>query len=73
MGLKSIAAQKAKTSNGLEVPFSLGTTPPTSGVGGSFAGRTAVGSMLTDSAGKLYIATAATATSVTWTLVGAQT
>jgi hypothetical protein len=44
-----------------------------SGAGGTYAGRAQVGSQLIDvSAGKLYVATAATSSSVTWTVVGTQ-
>ena len=47
---------------------------PTSGVGGTYAGIAVVGSQLVDvTNGKEYIATAASATSVTWVVVGSQT
>jgi hypothetical protein len=73
MGLRQLAQQKAKVSNGLEVPFQFAGTP-VPGVGGTYAGRVAIGSLLQDTTtGKLYSVTAATATSVTYTLIGAQT
>jgi hypothetical protein len=72
MGTKYLAAIAAKLSNGLEQPFSLAGTP-TSGAGGTYAGRAAVGSQLVDTAaGKYYICTASGGGSVTWTLVGSQ-
>jgi hypothetical protein len=75
MGLRQIAQQKAKTSFGLEVPWQFAGTP-TSGVGGTYAGKVALGSLLQDTTtGKLYSVTAATGgatPSVTYTLIGAQ-
>jgi hypothetical protein len=72
VGYRNLAAYAAKFSNGVSTPFQLNGTP-TSGAGGSFAGRAVVGSLLLDySTGKLYAATAATSTSVTWTLIGSQ-
>jgi hypothetical protein len=73
MGTKNLAAYDAKYNNGLLTPFQFAGTPA-SGAGGTYAGRAAVGSQLIDtSAGKYYICTASTSSSVTWTLVGAQT
>jgi hypothetical protein len=73
VGTKNLAAYDAKYNNGLLTPFQFAGTP-TSGAGGTFASRAAVGSQLIDTAaGKYYICTAATGSSVTWTLVGSQT
>jgi hypothetical protein len=73
VGTKQQASYDAKFTNGLGQPFSLAGAP-TSGASGSYLGRAAVGSQLIDTvAGKLYIATVATPSTVTWTLVGAQT
>jgi hypothetical protein len=73
MGLKQIAQQKAKTSSGMEVPLQFNGTP-TSGAGGTFAGRAVVGSLLLDaSTGKLYACTVSGGGSVTWQLIGLQT
>lgn len=59
------------TSNGLGTPF-LNAGAPAANT--TFVGRAVVGSLLIDTAaGKLYIATVATATTVTWTVVGSQT
>jgi hypothetical protein len=72
MGTKLQAQYAAKYSNGQMVPFQLAGTP-VNGASGSFVNRATVGSQLIDTVtGKLYIATAATGSSVTWTLVGAQ-
>jgi hypothetical protein len=72
MGLRQLAAYRAKLSGGLETPFQFAGVP-VSGVGGTMAGRAQVGSKLTDyTNGKDYICTAATATSVTWVLTGGQ-
>jgi hypothetical protein len=73
MGTKQLAQQDAKFSTGLEVPFQ-NAGAPTSGASGSFVGRAVVGSLLIDTTnGKLYIATVATASTVTWVSVGSQT
>ena len=77
MGTRQLAAYKAKLGNsGLDTPFQLAGAP-TSGAGGSYAGRATVGSQLVDTTnGKLYIATAAiggASPSVTWVSVGSQT
>lgn len=73
MGTKQLNSYAAKYSNGLDRPFQLGGAP-VNGSGGSYVGRAAVGSQLIDTAaGKLYVATVATSSTVTWTLVGAQT
>ncbi len=56
--------------SGLDAPL-LSAGAPVLNV--TFVGKAVVGSLLIDTvAGKLYIATVATATTVTWTLVGAQ-
>jgi hypothetical protein len=71
MGLRQIAMQKAKVSNGLEVPFQFAGTPVNNS---TFVGRASVGSLLQDTTtGKLYSATVATSSTVTWVLIGAQT
>jgi hypothetical protein len=57
--------------NGLSQPF-LNAGAPTNNV--TFVGHAVVGSLLIDTnAGKLYIATVATASTVTWVSVGSQT
>jgi hypothetical protein len=72
MGLKAIIANEGKQSQGLRVPFQLAGAP-TSGASGSYVGRAVVGSQLVDTTnGKLYVATAASSSSVTWTVVGSQ-
>jgi hypothetical protein len=72
VGLKQLAQYQAKVSGGLQSPFQLDGAP-TSGASGSFVGRAVVGSQLIDrAAGKLYVATVATSSTVTWTLVGSQ-
>jgi hypothetical protein len=72
MGTKQQAQYAAKFSSGQTVPFQLNGAP-TSGAGGSFAGRAVVGSQLIDLAlGKVYVCTASGGGSVTWTLVGSQ-
>jgi hypothetical protein len=72
MGLKTLASYAAKYSTGLGTPLLLAGAP-TSGASGSFVGRAVVGSLLIDTTnGKAYIATAATSSSVTWTVVGSQ-
>jgi hypothetical protein len=73
MGTKNLNAYAAKYSNGLDRPFQVNGTP-VNGASGTYVGRAAVGSLLVDtSVGKLYCATVATSSTVTWTLVGAQT
>jgi hypothetical protein len=73
MGLRSIIANEGKQSQGLRVPFQLAGAP-TSGASGSYVGRATVGSQLVDTTnGKVYVATVATSSTVTWTVVGTQT
>jgi len=73
MGYRNLAAYAAKFSNGTATAFQLNGTP-TSGAGGSFAGRAIVGSLLLDYAtGKLYSCTASGGGSITWQLIGLQT
>lgn len=73
MGCKQLASYAAKNNAGLATPFELAGAP-VSGAGGSFAGRATTGSLLVDNvAGRLYVATAATSSSVTWTVVGSHT
>jgi hypothetical protein len=72
VGTKLLAQYAAKYSNGQQVPFQLAGAP-VSGAGGSFVNRATVGSQLIDTvAGKVYVCTVATGSTVTWTLVGAQ-
>jgi hypothetical protein len=72
MGTRQLNSYAAKYSNGLDRPFQLAGAP-TSGASGSYVGRAAVGSELIDNvAGKLYVATVATSSTVTWVLVGSQ-
>jgi hypothetical protein len=72
VGTRQLAQYAAKAGNGLTEPF-VNASAPTSGAGGSNFKRAVVGSLLIDTAaGKLYIATAADGSSVTWTLVGSQ-
>ena len=73
MGTKQLNSYAAKYSNGLDRPFQIAGTP-VNGTSGTYVGRAAVGSQLIDTAvGNLYVATVATSSTVTWTLVGAQT
>jgi hypothetical protein len=73
MGLKDLTAYRAKFGIGLAHPFLLGGAP-TSGASGSFVGRAVVGSQLIDTTnGKVYVATVATSSTVTWVSVGSQT
>jgi hypothetical protein len=73
MGLRQLHSYAAKYSQGLDRPLQLGTAPA-SGASGSYLGRAAIGALLVDtSTGKLYACTASTGSSITWTLVGAQT
>jgi hypothetical protein len=73
MGTRDINRFAAKFGNGLEQPFQNAGVP-TSGAGGTYAAKATIGSMLIDTTnGKLYIATAASGGSVTWTSVGSQT
>ena len=73
MGLRQLAQYAAKASGGAQTPFQV-TGAPTSGAGGTMAGRAIVGSLLVDtSTGKLYACTASGGGSVTWQLVGLQT
>jgi hypothetical protein len=73
MGLRSIITNEAKQSQGLRMPFQLAGAP-TSGASGSYVGRAVVGSQLLDTVnGKLYAATVATPSTVTWQLIGLQT
>jgi hypothetical protein len=68
MGYRQLAAYQARATNGMSTPFQLNGTP-TSGAGGSFAGRAVVGSLLLDYAtGKLYACTASAGGSVIWQL-----
>jgi hypothetical protein len=72
MSVRTTLARQAQDGYGLSQPFLLAGAP-TSGASGSFVGRAVVGSLLIDtSAGKLYIATVATGSTVTWTVVGTQ-
>jgi hypothetical protein len=72
MSVKTTLAKQAQDGLGLASPFLLAGAP-TSGASGSFVGRAVVGSLLIDtSGGKLYIATVATGSTVTWTVVGMQ-
>lgn len=72
MGLRQLAQYRAKYGNGQEVPLQL-SVDPTSGAGGSYAGKVVVGAQLVNvTSGRLFICTAATATSATWQLVGSQ-
>lgn len=72
MGTKYLASVASKYTNGLDKPF-LFAGAPTSGAGGTMAGRAAIGSQLVDTVnGKYYICTASAGGSVTWTLVGSQ-
>jgi hypothetical protein len=65
MGYRNLVAYQAKLTNGTSAPFQL-SGAPTSGASGSFVGRAIVGSLLVDtSAGKLYVATVATSSTVT--------
>jgi hypothetical protein len=72
MGLRQLAAYDAKYNYGAEGPFQSAGAP-TNNV--TYLGRAQVGSLLTDNVnGKLYICTATNGTStITWTVVGAQT
>ena len=73
MGLRQLAQYAAKATGGTATPFQV-TGAPTSGAGGTMAGKAVVGSLLVDvSTGKLYSCTASGAGSVTWQLVGLQT
>ena len=72
MSAKATLAKQALDGLGLANPFLLAGAP-TSGAAGSFVNRAVIGSLLIDtSAGKLYIATVATGSTVTWTVVGSQ-
>lgn len=56
--------------SGLDAPFLNAGAPV---LNTTFVGKAVVGSLLIDTTnGKLYIATVASATTVTWTVVGAQ-
>lgn len=56
--------------SGLDAPFLFAGAPVANT---TFVGKATVGSLLIDTTnGKLYIATVATASTVTWTVVGAQ-
>jgi hypothetical protein len=72
MGLRAIIANEGKQSQGLRVPYQLAGAP-TSGASGSYVGKAVVGSQLTDyTNGRNYVATVATSSTVTWSLVGGQ-
>jgi hypothetical protein len=72
MSVRTTLAKQSQDGYGLAQPFLLAGAPA-SGAGGSFVNRAVVGSLLIDtSAGKLYIATVATGSTVTWTVVGSQ-
>jgi hypothetical protein len=72
VGLKDRLIQQAVDGTGLDRPFLLNGAP-TSGASGSFVSKALPGSLLIDLAGaKLYIATVATGSTVTWTVVGSQ-
>lgn len=65
-----ITGGKIIPGSGLDAPL-LGAGAPTNDV--TFVGVAGVGSQYIDTTnGKLYIATVATATTVTWTVVGGQ-
>jgi hypothetical protein len=72
MSFREKLAKDARTNRGLGNPFLLAGAP-VNGAAGSYVKDALVGSLLIDtSAGKLYIATVATGSTVTWTLVGSQ-
>jgi hypothetical protein len=72
MSVRATLAKQSQDGYGLSQPFLLAGAP-TSGASGSFVNKAVVGSLLIDtSAGKLYIATVATGSTVTWTVVGSQ-
>ena len=72
MSVRTAIAKQAQDGYGLSQPFLLAGTP-VNGASGSFVTKAVVGSLLIDtSAGKLYIATVATGSTVTWTVVGSQ-
>jgi hypothetical protein len=77
MGTRYLNSVAAKYSQGMDRPFQLNGAP-TSGVGGSFAGRAVVGSLLVDyasSPAKLHICSAYNSgtNNITWVSVGSQT
>ena len=72
MSVKTRLAKEAQDGYGLARPFLLAGAP-VNGASGSFVTRALVGSLLIDTVnGRLFIATVATGTTVTWTLVGSQ-
>jgi hypothetical protein len=73
MGLKQLEQYRAKYGAGLNYPFTVAGAP-VSGASGSYVGRAVVGSQLIDvTNGKMYVATVATSSTVTWTVTGSQT
>jgi hypothetical protein len=72
VSVKARLAKEAQDGYGLARPFLLAGAP-VNGASGSFVNRAQVGSLLVDTVnGRLYIATVATGSTVTWTLVGSQ-
>lgn len=73
MGIKQRAMYVGKYADGLAEPF-LNAGAPTSGASGTYLRQATVGSLLIDTVnGKLYIATVANGSTVTWVSVGSQT
>jgi hypothetical protein len=72
MSVRTTLAKQSQDGYGLTQPFLLAGAP-TNGASGSFVNKALVGSLLIDtSVGKLYIATVATGSAVTWIVVGTQ-
>ena len=73
MGIRDTQKLAAKYTTGFDQPFQFAGAP-TSGAGGTYAARAAVGSLLVDTTNaRLYICTAASGGSVTWANVNTQT